>query len=131
MKRAVLLSIAIVFSISTFGQSDLVKVSTLKLGAVTVGNSRKQGATAAPNAEATRTTTAHGSSVEITVENGGATPEPVTLRWFAVGRYETSKKFFRNGDGEKALKVAPKASETFVADCDIDSHETNSKSLSR
>lgn len=126
MKRALLLLIAIVLSDSTFAQSDLVKVSLLKLGAVTVGNSRKQGATAAPNKEAARITTAHGSSVEITVENAGATPESVTVRWFAVGRYETSKNFFRNGDGEKTLKIAPKASEAFVADCAIDSHETKS-----
>ena len=126
MKHAIPLLIAMVLAISTFAHSDLVKVPTIKLSAVTVGNSRTQGATAAPNKEAARITTAHGSSVEITVKNAGTTPENVTVRWFAVGHYVTSKNFFRNGDGEKALKVAPKASETLVADCDIDSHETKS-----
>ena len=126
MKRSLLLLFAFVFATSTFAQSDLVKVPTLKLSAITAGNSRKQGATAAPNPAATRVTVTHGSSVAITVENVGATPENVTVRWFAVGRYETSKNFFRNGDGEKALTVPPKSSQDFVADFAADSHDTKS-----
>ena len=56
----------------------------------------------------------------------GTTQENVTVRWFAVGRYETSKNFFRNGDGEKALIVPSKTSQNFVAEFANESHDTKS-----
>ena len=126
MKRFFLLLLAVVFAASTFAESDLVKIPTVKLGAVTVGYSRTKGATVAPNPEAERVTVAHGSSVGITLENAGANAEHVTVRWFAVGRYETSRNFFRNGDGEKAVSLPPKSSQDFIADCNIESHDTKS-----
>ena len=126
MKLSLPILLTLVLSVSTFAQSDLVKIPTLKLSAVTAGNSRKQAVTDAPNPAATRVTVDHGSSVAVTVENIGASPENVTVRWFAVGRYETSKNFFRNSDGEKALTVPSKSSQDFVADFLNESHDTKS-----
>ena len=127
MKTTAAFLAAIILSAVGFAQSDLVRVPTVKLNAVTAGNARRSGATEAPNPEAARQTVAHGSSVNVSVENVGSAPVNVTLRWFAVGRYETSKNFFRNGDGEKQLKVAPKSSGELTVDCNIQSHVTKSK----
>lgn len=126
MKCAPFLLVVIVFTSFSFSQSESLKVPVLKLGAITVANSRTAGETAAPNPAAMRFTVAHGSSVAITVENVGVTRESVTVCWFAVGRYATSKNFFRNGDGEKTLVVQPKSSQDFVADFEVDSHDTSS-----
>jgi hypothetical protein len=128
MKPLIVLLIASLISIPAFSQSDLVKVPLVKLSAITAGNSRKAGTTEAPSPDAARQTVSHGFSVSIRVDNLGTTAENVVVKWFAMGRYETSKNFFRNGDGEKNIKVAPKSSsEEIVADCYIESHDTKSK----
>jgi hypothetical protein len=75
-----------------------------------------------------RTTTTHSSGIQIGLNNLGAVPETVTVRWFWVGRYEKSRNFFRADDGEKAVTLDPKKSESILAEGgNIESHVTKGK----
>lgn len=126
MNNVLLLFFAGVISTSAFAQSGFAKVPILKLGVISSGHARSEGETSAPNPAASRISVAHGASVEITIENVGTATENVTVRWFAVGLYETSKNYFRSGDGQKAMSLRPKSSETFAAEFVIESHNTTS-----
>lgn len=81
-----------------------------------------------PKRGAERTTTAHKSGIQIGVRNLGTTTETVTVKWFWLGRYETSKNFFRADDGEKVLTLTAQQGETVFAEGgDIESHFTTTK----
>ncbi|MEZ0258026.1 MAG: hypothetical protein ACAI37_22295 [Chthoniobacter sp.] len=57
---------------------------TLDVRNVAAGQS--VGAGAAPNPDATRTTTTHSETLQINVGNLGTVPANITVRWFWVGR---------------------------------------------
>lgn len=105
-------------------------VAPILSGAVTldvrnVAAGRSVGTGAAPNPEATRTTTAHSETLQINVGNLGTAPANVTVRWFSVGRYATSGNWFRAAEGEKALAIDPRKSEIVLAEAgDVQEHDT-------
>ena len=126
MKHALHFLLAVLLAAAASGETGAL--SGLTQSARSIAGVRAAGLTAAPNPAAIRTTTTHGTTVEITVGNLGAEAENVTVRWFWVGRYETSRNFFRAGDGEKALSLDPRKSQVVLADdADIESHETKSR----
>jgi hypothetical protein len=93
--------------------------------------STSSGRTAAPATAtasgAVRSTTVHGVGIEIAVANLGAQQENVTVKWFWVGRFETSRNWFRTGDGEKTVLLEPKKTEPpFLASGEIEDHKTKS-----
>jgi len=101
--------------------------ASIILQARTIAGQRDETETDRPK-RATRTTTTHGTDLEITIGTLGAAPEEVTVRWFWVGRYESSNNYFRSGDGEKAVTVDPKKAQVVIADgAEIETHYTHSK----
>ena len=126
MQHALHFLLAVLLAATASGETGAL--SSITLSARSIAGVRAAGSTAAPNPAATRTTTSQGTTVEITVGNLGADAENVTVRWFWVGRYETSRNFFRAGDGEKALSLDPRKAQIVLADdADIESHETKSR----
>ncbi len=106
-----------------------LRVSKISLGARSIANGQTKGSGAAPNADSTRTTTSHEATLEISVKNLGRTTEAVTLRWFWLGRYESSKNWFRSGDGDKVVTLDPSKATIFVVDnVDVESHQTKGSS---
>lgn len=106
----------------------LLLASNITLDARNDATGRAQGLDAVSTADKTRMTTAHTSTVRITVVNLGAAPESVSLHWFWVGRYDKSRNWFRSGEGDKEITIDPKQSQTvFVEDTDIEAHDTKSK----
>lgn len=102
-----------------------LKVSKISLGARNVASGQARGAGVAPSTDSTRTTTAHEATLEISAKNLGTQTQAVTLRWFWLGRYETSKNWFRSGDGEKVVTLDPSKATVFVVDnVDVESHQT-------
>jgi len=80
-------------------------------------------------AGSSRTTKAHSSALEISVKNLGKQADSVTLRWFWLGRYESSKNWFRAGDGDKTITVDPTKVATIVTDAvEVESHKTSGAS---
>ncbi len=80
----------------------------------------------------TRTTTAHTETVEITVRNLGVISVTATIHWFWVGRYTTSKNWFRAGDAEKLITLEPNKTQTILAENEgIEAFDTRKKSKKR
>jgi hypothetical protein len=63
------------------------------------------------------------------VKNLGKQANSVKLRWFWLGRYESSKNWFRAGDGERTIAVDPTKVATIVTDAvEVESHKTSGAS---
>ena len=102
-----------------------LRVSKISLGARNIASGQARGAGVAPSVDSTRTTTTHEATLEISAKNLGTQTESVTLRWFWLGRYESSKNWFRSGDGEKVVTLDPSKATVFVVDnVDVESHQT-------
>lgn len=108
---------------------ELLRVSQFSANARSVaGGQNKFAADDAPTGS-TRTTKAQSSALEISVKNLGKQANSVTLRWFWLGRYESSGNWFRTGDGEKAITVDPTKVATIVTDAvEVESHKTSGAS---
>lgn len=102
-----------------------LRFSKISLGARNIASGQSRGAGVAPGADSTRTTTSHEATLEISAKNLGTQTQAVTLRWFWIGRYETSKNWFRSGDGEKVVTLDPSKATVFAVDnVDVESHQT-------